>query len=83
MSASTVKISPIFYMGNKRRLISKGLIDLFPKNISTFYDVFAGSGAVGMNVNADNYVINDIDENLINLYNFFRDYDSKTIKKES
>ena len=25
-------ISPIFYMGNKKKLIKKGLIDLFPKN---------------------------------------------------
>jgi len=28
--------SPIFYMGNKKKLINKGLIELFPKNINTF-----------------------------------------------
>ena len=32
--------SPIFYMGNKERLIKKGLIDLFPKNINKFIDCF-------------------------------------------
>ena len=29
-------ISPIFYMGNKKKLIKKGLIELFPKNINKF-----------------------------------------------
>ena len=28
--------SPIFYTGNKTKLIKKGLIDLFPKNINKF-----------------------------------------------
>lgn len=37
--------SPILYTGSKRRLINKGLIDLFPNNIDTFIDLFTG-GAV-------------------------------------
>lgn len=37
--------SPILYSGSKRRLIGKGLIDLFPNNINTFIDLFVG-GAV-------------------------------------
>ena len=28
-----VKISPIFYMGNKKKLIKKGLVELFPEPI--------------------------------------------------
>ena len=28
--------SPIFYMGNKERIIKRGLIELFPKNINMF-----------------------------------------------
>lgn len=44
-----VIISPIFYMGNKKRLIKKGLIDLFLKNIDVFVDLFSGSGVVSMN----------------------------------
>lgn len=35
-------ISPIFYMGNKKKLINKGLTDYFPDNIRVFVDVFAG-----------------------------------------
>lgn len=33
--------SPIFYMGNKYRLLPQ-LIPLFPTNINTFYDLFGG-----------------------------------------
>lgn len=71
-------ISPIFYMGSKRRLINKGLIDLFPKNIVTFYDVFGGSGTVSMNVKAEHHIVNDADKNLYRLYNLFK-YDSANI----
>jgi DNA adenine methylase len=68
-----IKISPIFYMGNKKKLINKGLTDLFPKDIDTFIDIFAGSGIVPMNTIANKYIINDIDENLFRLYSLFKD----------
>ena len=51
--------SPIFYMGNKERLIKKGLIELFPNNINTFIDLFCGSGVVSLNVNAKNKILID------------------------
>ncbi len=66
--------SPIFYMGNKKKLIKKGLIELFPSNIDTFIDLFAGSASVSMNVAAKKYIINDIDKNLIDLYSIFKTY---------
>lgn len=74
-----IKISSIFYMGNKRKLINKGLIDLFPSNINTFFDLFSGSGIVSMNTNANKYVLNDIDKNLISLYKIFQDYSVEQI----
>lgn len=74
-------ISPIFYMGNKKKLLKKGLVDLFPTNINTFVDLFAGSGAVSLNVKANKYIINDIDENLISLYNLFKTVPSDDIIK--
>lgn len=76
---SKVRISPIFYMGNKKKLIKKGLIDLFPKDIKTFVDVFGGSGVVSMNTPADNYIINDYDVHLFQLYNFFKTYSADAI----
>ena len=74
-----MKISPIFYMGNKKKLINKGLIELFPDNISMFVDLFAGSGIVSMNTKASKYIINDIDTNLIDLYNMFKFTEADTI----
>lgn len=74
-----INISPIFYMGNKKKLIKKGLIDLFPKDISTFVDLFSGSSIVSMNVDADKYMINDINPNLVELYNLFKTQNSDVI----
>ncbi len=76
---SNIIISPIFYMGNKKKLINNGLIDLFPKNIDIFYDVFGGSGIVSMNVKAEHYIVNDTDKNLYRLYNLFRSNSADTI----
>ena len=74
-----MKISPIFYMGNKKKLIKKGLIELFPNDINTMVDLFAGSSIVSMNTLANKYIISDIDTNLVNLYTLFKDKDSDTI----
>ena len=64
--------SPIFYMGNKERLIKKGLLDLFPKNIDTFYEIFCGSAICSLNVSSNNICINDIDMNVIEMINYFK-----------
>ena len=61
-------ISPIFYMGNKKKLIKKGLIELFPKNIDNMIELFGGSAIVSMNTKANRYFISDIDNNLVSLY---------------
>jgi DNA adenine methylase Dam len=74
-----VKVSPIFYMGNKKRLIQKGLIDLFPKEIHTFYDLFGGSGVVALNTNANEYVLNELDKNIYNLYLLIKEHDPQDI----
>lgn len=71
--------SPIFYMGNKERLIKKGLIKLFPDNINKFIDLFCGSGVVSMNVEANSYILNDYNAIIINLLNFFKENEAKTI----
>lgn len=72
-------ISPIFYMGNKKKLIKKGLIDLFPENIDTIIDLFGGSAVVSMNTTAKRYYISDINSNLVSLYQLFKYENSKTI----
>lgn len=74
-----IVISPIFYMGNKKKLINKGLIDLFPQNIHTFFDLCAGSAIVSMNVEAEKYVVNDINLHLHDLYYIFKNISYKDI----
>ena len=66
-------------MGNKKKLINKGLIDLFPKDINTFYDLFAGSAIVSMNVEANKYFVNDIDCHLYELYEMFKVFSDDVI----
>lgn len=63
--------SPIFYMGNKKKLIDKGLVDLFPSNIDTFVDLFGGSAVVSLNTKANRYILNDKDKYLYSLYEMF------------
>lgn len=74
-----IVVSPIFYMGNKRKLINKGLCELFPKDIETFVDLFSGSGIVSMNIKANKIIINDIDTHLIELYQLFKKHTANEI----
>ena len=74
-----MKISQIFYMGNKRKLIKRGLIELFPKDIDAMVELFGGSSIVSMNSNANKYIVSDIDNNLVSLYKLFKYKDSDTI----
>ena len=80
MNKAVVK-SPIFYMGNKERLIKKGLIDLFPSDINKFIDCFCGIGVVSMNVKANYYVLHDYNKIIIDLLKYFKDNDAENIIK--
>src|SRR3990167_7139315 len=64
-----IKRSPLFYVGDKYRLM-KQLLDLFPKEISNFYEPFAGGGTVFLNMEAKKYFLNDIDKHLVNIHKF-------------
>ncbi len=62
-----IKRSPLFYVGDKYKLMSQ-LSSLFPKKINNFYEPFVGGGAVFLNIQAKKYFLNDIDQNLINIH---------------
>jgi len=64
-----IKRSPLFYVGDKYRLIRQ-LIDLFPKEINNFYEPFVGGGTVFLNVEAKKYFLNDIDKHLVSIHKF-------------
>ena len=52
--------SPLFYVGDKYKLMREIKTHL-PKRIRTFVEPFVGGGSVFMNVEAENYLLNDID----------------------
>lgn len=59
--------SPMFYVGDKFRLMAE-IKNHFPKNINKFIEPFLGGGTVFLNINANQYLLNDIDTNVINLH---------------
>lgn len=62
--------SPLNYIGGKYKLLEQ-IIPLFPNNIDTFVDLFAGGFNVGINVNANKTICNDYNSFIIELFNEF------------
>jgi len=68
---SKIKRSPMFYVGDKYKLIGE-IKQYFPKNIDTFIEPFVGGGTVFLNTQANQYILNDIDKNVYKLHNFLK-----------
>ncbi len=66
---SKIYRSPLFYVGDKYKLYPK-IRKYFPKTINRFIEPFTGGGSVFLNVNANEYLLNDIDTNVINIHRF-------------
>ena len=66
---SKIYRSPLFYVGDKYKLYPK-IRKYFPKTINRFIEPFTGGGSVFLNVNANEYLLNDIDTNVINIHQF-------------
>ena len=69
MNNIVIKRSPLFYVGDKYKLMSQ-LTHLFPKNIDSFFEPFVGGGTVFLNVTAKKYFLNDVNKNLINIHKY-------------
>lgn len=61
--------SPLNYTGGKYKLLDS-LFEIFPEDINTFVDLFAGGFNVGINVSAKTIICNDQITYLIELYKF-------------
>lgn len=59
--------SPMNYIGGKYKLLPQ-ILPLFPQNINTFVDMFAGGLDVSLNVRANNIICNDINNYVIGIY---------------
>ena len=68
--------SPLNYIGGKFKLLPQ-ILPLFPKNFDTFVDLFCGGCHVGINVNSAKVILNDKSENLLYLYNTFKNMDKE------
>ena len=69
--------SPLNYTGGKYKLLPQ-ILPLFPKEIDTFVDLFCGGCNVGINVEAQKVIYNDIDEHLLYLYNTLKNLDKQS-----
>jgi DNA adenine methylase len=61
--------SPLFYVGDKYKLYPK-ISKYFPKAINRFIEPFTGGGSVFLNINAKEYLLNDIDSKVIDIHKF-------------
>lgn len=63
--------SPLNYTGGKYKILNE-IISIFPENIESFVDLFAGGLNVGINISADTIYVNEHITYLIELYEYFR-----------
>lgn len=68
--------SPFFYVGDKFKLLPQ-LKENFPTDIERFIEPFCGGGSVFLNTPAKEYVLNDIDKNMVALHKFLIAYSKK------
>ena len=73
--------SPLNYTGGKYKLLPQ-ILPFFPDKIETFVDIFCGGCNVAINVPAKKIICNDIDSNLIGLFNFFKKSTYETLLPE-
>ena len=65
--------SPLFYVGDKYKLIRE-IKTHFPDNIGRLIEPFVGGGSVFMNVEAEEYLLNDLDRFVIAIHQMLNGY---------
>ena len=63
--------SPLNYIGGKHKLL-KNILPLFPDKINTFVDLFGGGFNVGVNVQAEHIIYNDIIKPVVELLDYLK-----------
>lgn len=73
-------INPVLkWVGGKRQLLSE-IVELLPDKITTYYEPFLGGGALLFHLQPKKAVVNDINTELINLYNVIKDSPKELIE---
>lgn len=76
MKNLNVNRSPLFYVGDKYKLISE-IKPHFPTVIRHFVEPFVGGGSVYLNVDAQDFFLNDIDSDVIKLHEMLNSFVGK------
>lgn len=63
--------SPLNYIGGKYRLLPQ-LLPHFPEKIDTFVDLCCGGGSVGVNIDCERVIMNDIQSPVTGILNLFK-----------
>ena len=69
---------PLNYVGGKTKLLPQ-ILPLFPKHIHTFVDLFGGGFNVGINVEADQHIYNEVVPQITSLMKLFYEKDFEYI----
>lgn len=72
--------SPMNYIGGKYKLLPQ-LIQLFPKDIDTFVDLFAGGFNVAANVKANKTICNDMNYKIVEMVRYLKSSDIQSVLK--
>lgn len=72
--------SPLNYTGGKYKLLNS-LFEIFPNEVDTFVDLFAGGFNVGINASAKAIICNDQISYLIELYEFLQECPTEDVIK--
>lgn len=73
--------SPLNYVGGKYKLL-KEILPLFPDKINTFVDLFGGGFNVGINVNAEHIVYNDLERHVVELLDYLSNNETEKLLSE-
>ena len=71
MAKNKLVVPVVKWVGGKRQLIDQ-IMRCVPKKFSTYYEPFLGGGAVLFELQPKKAFVNDINNELINIYNVIR-----------
>lgn len=79
LMGKNIGISPIVkWAGGKRQLLDD-IVPLVPRTFNIYVEPFVGGGAVLFTIQPKNAIINDLNQELINIYEIIRDYPNELI----
>lgn len=73
--------SPLNYVGGKYKLLPQ-ILPLFPENIHTFVDLFGGGFNIGINVDSEQIIYNDLEKHVFELMIYLNNSDTKSLLTE-